>query len=114
MKNAKQQLKKDYKHLKQDKLGDQGKELYAEGRRIRTNRKVVKGMVAVGALASAGAFYFMDAGKQIVTPLGEVPLNLLAASSIAVGSSVIAGGTNAFLTKDDKKLRAYYNHTSNY
>lgn len=34
---AKQRMKKDYKHLKQDKLADQGKNLYANGYRITDN-----------------------------------------------------------------------------
>lgn len=114
MKNAKAQMNKDYKHLKQDKLGDQGKELYAEGKRIRPNRKLVKTMTGIGVLATAGAYYFLDSGKSIATRFGNVPLNMLAAGSIAAGSTAITLGTKAVLERDNKKLSAYYSHTSNY
>ena len=47
---AKQRMKKDYKHLKQDKLADQGKNLYANGYRITDN----VGTKLTGAAATGG------------------------------------------------------------
>lgn len=75
-KQSKQQMKKDYKHLRQDKLADQGKNLYANG---LIDKKQTESLAAIaGATAAIGA------------GIGFVNYN------------------------KDRKLRAYYGHTSNY
>ena len=102
---AKQQMKKDYKHLKQDKLADQGKNLYANGYRITDNMGVnlIKGS---GAAASAIGFAFTNnfISKKQAEGLG----------AIAVATAAIGTGMNIVNYNKDRKLRAYYSHTSNY
>lgn len=57
VKEAKSNVKKHYKHLKQDKLGDKGKILYSEGRRITNHGKVTKVLSTIGTLSMSAAVY---------------------------------------------------------
>lgn len=104
---AKNKLNKDYKHLKQDKLGDKGKKLYAEGHTITGDAQMTNRVASVAATASSGAMMLRRAG--IITDKQ--------AKAVLVGSAVATG---AAFVKDSvdrnraKKLRAYYNHTSKY
>lgn len=104
---AKNKLNKDYKHLKQDKLGDQGKKLYAEGHTITGDNKITRKIAASSAFAGTAARELEAMGI----------LNKKASTVIQVGSAITLG---AAFTKEmidnnkAKKLRAYYNHTSKY
>ena len=106
-KQAKRTLDKDYKHLKQDKMGDKGKELYSKGKTIRGNDQVKNMLAGIGSLSlSAAAFNhnFGVIGSQKVTSLLAV---------IGTTSITAAGIKGAVNNSQDKKLRAYYGHTSN-
>lgn len=106
-KQAKKQLNKDYKHLKQDKLGDQGKKLYAEGHTITSDSKITRKIAASSA--------FVGTAARELEAMGV--LNKKASTVIQVGSLMTLG---AAFTKEmidnnkAKKLRAYYSHTSKY
>lgn len=107
MKEAKQQVNKDYKHLAQDKLADKGKVRYYSGERIRGNWAVERAMRNVGSLALTGAAamrYFGVGSKKAQ----------LAVAAIGGTSFAALGVTKAVNYKPNKELRAYYNHTSNY
>lgn len=102
---AKQQMKKDYKHLKQDKLADQGKNLYANGYRITDNMGVnlVKGS---GTAASAIGFAYAN---DFINKKQAEGLGAIAGATAAIGTGMSIVNYNK-----DRKLRAYYGHASNY
>lgn len=118
-KQAKSKLEKDYKHLKQDKLGDQGKKLYANGKTITANNRVTGTMLKVGSLALSAAAYNARTGnvgrivRQVVGDIGDKQLNQVLA--IAGAGAVAVGGVKSAVDySQNKRLRAYYSHTSNY
>lgn len=106
-KQAKKQLNKDYKHLKQDKLGDQGKKLYAEGHTITGDSYVTGRIMSAAGTAAVGAKYLNQLGV----------ISNKEAKAIMYGSAAVAGAAFAKEMVDRhqaKKLRAYYSHTSKY
>lgn len=107
-KQAKTKLTKDYKHLKQDKLGDQGKELYSKGKTITSNNNVTNILETVGSATLGLAAYNYQNGT-----LGNKKVtNFLA--GIGAGTLAVAELKRAVDYSQNKKLRAYYSHTSNY
>lgn len=98
-KMAKQRMNKDYRHLKQDKLGDQGKNLYAQGRRITDNAAVTKAIVTGTSIATTLLYRF---GKE-----KEAMYTFAAGTAIGIGKSIVDEYQN-------RRLRAFYAHTSNY
>lgn len=117
----KAQLEKDYRHLKQDKLGDQGKELYARGKTITGNNEVTHILNTIGTVALSAAAYNAKSGGQITSTLRQATglkiddKNFLAVTGgigvAALGSSAAKRGVDEY---QNKRLRAYYGHTSNY
>lgn len=105
VKESKRQAKKHYDHLKLDKRADQGKILYTKGYRIRDNvgTKLVKaGSTAAAVTGMAYANGFIDKNKAIA-------LGSLSSAAIASGAAIKFVNSNK-----NKKLRAYYAHTSKY
>lgn len=106
-KEAKAKLKKDYKHLKQDKLGDQGKELYSRGHTITGESRVTELLGSIGTIAVSAAIKGQQAGyfdKRVATIIAS-------AGSVSLAS---AGVMTLKSEHDARRLRAYYGHTSNY
>lgn len=103
VKISKRNLDKAYGKLKKDKLADQGKELYANGKTIggnnSKNAKIQTGIV-IGSIAA----------KKILEKKYGATIANTSASTIAIGGTVVnaivAGKTN----HDNKRLRAYYAH----
>ena len=118
-KHAKQKLTKDYKHLKQDKLGDQGKALYANGKTITSNNQVTGLMLKAGSISLSAAAYNARTGNitrvvnSVVGNVGGKRLNQVLAIA-GVGALAIGGAKSMVDYSQNKKLRAYYGHTSNY
>lgn len=118
-KQAKQKLNKDYKHLKQDKLGDQGKDLYSRGKTITENNQTTGILTKIGAMSLSAATYNHKTGN-ITSILRQVGANIndktvTSVLGIAgVGASAVAGTKSVIDHSQNKKLRAYYSHTSNY
>ena len=120
-KSAKRQLEKDYRHLKQDKLGDQGKELYARGKTITGNSEVTSILNTIGSVALSAAAYNAKSGGQITQALRKatgMKINddqfLKVTGGIgaaALGTSAVKKGVDEY---QNKRLRAYYGHTSKY
>ena len=120
-KSAKRQLEKDYRHLKEDKLGDQGKELYARGKTITGNSEVTNVLNTIGSVALSAAAYNAKSGGQITQVLRKatgIKINddqfLKVTGGIgaaALGTSAVKKGVDEY---QNKRLRAYYGHTSNY
>lgn len=115
-KEAKYRLKADYKHLKQDKLADKGKMLYAGGKTITGNKAVTSTLATIGGLSLAAAAK-LGPNRRIMLNTGKrmKAINPAAVLS-AVGAATIAGATakKAYDWDRNRKLRAYYGHTSNY
>lgn len=120
-KEAKKRLDKDYRHLKQDKMADQGKELYARGKTITGNSEVTGILNTIGSVALSAAAYNARSGGQLTKILNKYTgLNIndkqfLAATggvgAAALGTSVAKKGVDEY---QNKRLRAYYGHTSKY
>ncbi len=120
-KSAKRQLEKDYRHLKQDKLGDQGKELYARGKTITGNSQVTGILNTIGSVALSAAAYNAKSGGQITKTIRQYTglkiddkqfLKVTGGIGVtALGASAAKSGVDAY---QNKRLRAYYGHTSNY
>ena len=106
---AERQMNKDYKHLKQDKLADQGKSLYANGKTITGNSQVTRTLSSVGTTALSLAAYNAKSGNM----LGGKELTK-ALAAIGGLSLAVAAGKGASDAYQNKRLRAYYSHTSNY
>lgn len=117
----KTQLEKDYRHLKQDKLADQGKKLYASGKTITGNSEVTNVLNTIGSVALSAAAYNTKSGGQVTKLIRQYTgLNIDDKQFLKVtgGVGVAALGTSAVKRGVDeyqnKRLRAYYGHTSNY
>lgn len=96
MRDQKRKMKSSYKHLRQDKLGDQGKELYAKGKRITWNNAAHSyAQIGVAAVSS----YFEQAGNRDM------------AVKTAIGGTAVNVGLWAVKEYQNTKLRAYYGHT---
>ena len=93
------EVNKHYRHLKQDKLGDEGKELYSQGHRI-TDHNNQRVLIAAGTIALGSVLDVM--GKND------------AATAVYAGGTAIGVGLDIVHYHQDKRLRAYYGHTSNY
>ena len=102
---AKQRMKKDYNHLKQDKLADQGKKLYANGYRITNN-------IGVNLIKGSGTALSVIGFAYTKNFINEKQAKGL--SAIAGATAVIGTGMSIVNQNKDRKLRAYYSHTSNY
>ena len=108
VKEAKRDVKKHYKHLKLDKRADQGKILYASGKRITYDNAVSNTLAKIGSLSiSAAAINY----KYGVVKDDRVTKALAGIGALSLASS---GIKRAVDHAPDKKLRAYYSHTSNY
>lgn len=115
---AKKQMIKDYKHLKQDKLGDQGKKMYTEGKTITGNNRVT-GYLGLMSSLSLTALLTDDKSEKLqalginFAKKNEKTLNTaLLGIGVAAGTAAIIKGVKDH--HDNKRLRAYYSHTSNY
>ena len=117
--DAKRKLSKDYKHLKQDKLGDKGKELYSKGKRITTNDEVTRIMLSIGSASLSAAAYNVKTGNiskvagRVLNGVSNKKVNDIL--GIAGAGLVAAGGVKKAIDYSQrKKLSAYYTHTPNY
>lgn len=106
-KQAKRQLDKDYKHLKQDKLGDKGKKIYASGHTIGSDAELTQKGTILAANVALGAEYLQRNG--IITTK--------TARAVQAGAAVATGAMWVKQAVDydrARKLRAYYGHSSKY
>ena len=102
-KMAKKDVKEAYKRLKLDKLADEGKEYYAEGKRINehtaTREKLTIAAYAATVVAAVASHELLK-GKTISTKYGDVPLDKavpigVAAVGITTTTAVSAKHRNA-------------------
>lgn len=107
MQEAKRQMNKDYKHLALDKKGDQGKVLYAQGKRITTNKQTTYALAKMASLASVGAEYARHYGYIDTKTARTIQY-------ASVGATIVSALKGALDEIPNSKLRAYYSHTSHY
>jgi len=98
----KKQMKADYKQVKRDKLADQGKDLYAKGKRITGNADKVAtaGMIAAGAVAANR--FFKANGNQKAANMSLY---------VGAGMEAVSLGLMLMHMPQDRRLRAYYGHS---
>lgn len=96
MKEETRKLKDSYNHLKLDKLGDEGKKLYAQGERITYNSQVAE-TVATGA--GVAAYLLYSAG------------NTNAAIGVGAAGAAASVGMTVVNEWKAKRLRAFYGHS---
>ena len=106
-KKAKKRLIKDYRHLKQDKLGDKGKVLYANGHTITDDSLLTNKIASLSGTVALGAQYLKNAGAITSTEAKAIQ----SGAAVATGAAFVKQGIDK---NRAKKLRAYYSHTSNY
>lgn len=109
---VKKQMNKNYDRLKYDKLADQGKELYRQGKRIRENEKKEAMIAAATTIGAAVITRFATQGKTISTKYGNIPLGTVAPTAVTVGGTIITGILGTKNSHTNKRLRAYYGHYS--
>lgn len=97
----KKQMKADYKQLKRDKLADEGKKQYAQGKLISTNAgNTLAGVVGVGGFAASTVLGLSSDSKlRSMTPY------------VAIGSTVASAALGAIGHISGRKLRAFYGHS---
>lgn len=113
-KSAKKEMSQSYDKLKYDRLADEGKTLYAKGKRILANRKQ-EGYVAAGttvAAAAVAATYFITRGKSISTRYGNIPVDKVAPAAVTIGGGAVGAILGVRHRYINKRLRAYYGHQS--
>lgn len=98
-KEAKRDLKKDYKRLKNDKLADEGKKLYANNKRITSNLGT---QARIGIATSFAARMLASQGQ-----FKAARITSIAGGTVAVGMSA----ANSYM---NRRLRAYYGHGGNW
>ncbi len=107
MVEAKRQMNKDYKHLALDKKGDEGKILYAQGKRITSNAEITNMINKAGVFSGVGAEYAKRLGY-----LDSKSATIIQAAAVG---TIAVSNLKSFLDEiPNNKLRAYYSHTSNY
>lgn len=105
---AKNRLEKDYRHLKQDKLADKGKDLYSRGKTIGYNSQITHVLNRVGGISISAALYNKQTNR-----LGDDKVTKMLAT-VGEASLGISGAKRLYDEVQARKLRAYYSHTSNY
>lgn len=100
-KQAKKDMNRSYRRLKEHKLADQGKDLYAKGTRITSNATLlqVAGLTATGAAVASKYLYNMG-NKKLATYAGLAGIGAVAAEAAIMGKNMY----------QDRRLRAYYGH----
>lgn len=109
---AKRQLKQDYAHLKRENIADKGKKIYGKGSTINGNdTKDVLAWTAASGIAAMS--YAKFGGKQLkAVQLGK-NYYVMRPHYLAMPAYALALGYKAKHVSDNKKLRAYYNHSKN-
>lgn len=94
-KTAERELKTQYKKLKNDKLADQGKELYRNNKRILANKQTVSLMAAATAITTKVLY---DSGDKKMADVA-----FLGGGALTTAYALVTEYQN-------RRLRAYYAH----
>ena len=104
LRKSKIDLNTAYDRLKTDKLADQGKKLYKQGKTITSNS--VKNYYAQGAIILGSAIV----NRVLSGAIGNQRVANIASAAVAVGGTVVNAMLGTKTRSDNKKLRAYYAH----
>lgn len=109
VKATRQQMNSDWKQLKRDYVADQGKELYSKGQTITSNRaKAFIATFALNAAAEIPARMMDKAGMVYVNNFAMTPVSTFVRAAAELASVGIIADTRI----KNRKLRAYYTHSS--
>jgi len=103
-KTEKRRMEDAYGKLKTDKLADEGKKLYQQGKTISGNTRVTyltEAAIVVGSSVATSLLSNTLKNQQVA---------YLAGSTIAVGGTIVNGLLAAKASSENKRLRAYYAH----
>lgn len=103
-KKKQKEANKAYDQLKQDKLADQGKKLYAKGKTITGNSirsSRVQGFIVLGSAAARQVIY---------EKVGDRKLADITSGTLALGGTVVNAVIAGKSAYQNKRLRAYYAH----
>lgn len=103
VKVAKRKMRAIYNKLKTDKMADEGKKLYQQGKTITSN--TAKTAITEAAVVAGGNIV-----GALLANSGNLRLASVAGSTIALGGTavnLILAGKNTY---EAKRLRAYYSH----
>ncbi len=112
-KEAKREEVKNYKQLKNDKLADQGKDLYRSGKTITGNAtKYALTGLAVTALGHYGGKMLESSGRSylISGPFKGYTTQQVSAAALRGAAFLTSVGLVVKRESENKKLRAYYAH----
>lgn len=104
VKNAKKKMNDAYGKLKTDKLADEGKNLYKQGKTISGNMNrnaITQVAIVIGSNA---------ASRIIASTTGDLRIAQLSNYLISAGGTAANAILAAKTMSDNKKLRAYYAH----
>lgn len=96
--------KNAYEKLKTDKLADEGKKLYQSGKTISGNTQatyLAEGVIIAGSTVVS---------RLLANQLNNQEVANIAASTIAIGGTIVNGLLAAKTSRENKRLRAYYAH----
>lgn len=103
VKIAKRSLDASYKKLKTDKLADQGKALYKQGKTIGENN-INSARVQSAIIAGSGI------ANMLLRQSGNQRAANIASATIAIGGTAVNSAIAAKKSYENKRLRAYYAH----
>lgn len=104
VKTKKNQMSDAYDRLKTDKLADEGKALYKQGKTITRN-------TAVNAVAQAAIVVGSKVANTIIaSATGNQGVANLATTAIAAGGTAVNAILGVKTYQENKRLRAYYAH----
>lgn len=109
--------KKAYKNLQNDYRADKGKELYASGKRITTNKTGLKVGAAAISIGTALAYKAAQSDERtmITKSCKTVPMKDLESKAVVgIGAAALAGlGIKYMQAKsENRNLSAFYGHKS--
>lgn len=100
---AKRSLNASYKKLRTDKLADQGKQLYKQGKTIGENN-MNSANIQAAIVAGSGIT------NVLLGQMGNQRLANIASVTIAIGGTTVNSIISAKKRYENKRLRAYYAH----
>ena len=104
VKTEKRKMENAYEKLKTDKLADEGKKLYQSGKTISGNTQatyLAEGVIIAGSTVVS---------RLLANQLNNQEVANIAASTIAIGGTIVNGLLAAKTSRENKRLRAYYAH----
>ena len=104
LKTKKRELNTAYDKLKTDKMADEGKKLYQQGKTITENTKANE-YSQIGVMVGATI-----AQKVLKSTVGDTRVANVAAAAIAVGGTAVNAILYGKTQSENRKLRAYYGH----